>query len=279
MRENDEKDRIMAVMGKNEQDLLLVIDIQNDFCPGGALAVPDGDAVVPVVNRLQAACSHVVLTQDWHPAGHHSFASAHQGKAPFEMTELAYGPQVLWPEHCVQGTHGAAFHQDLVTDKASMIIRKGYRAAIDSYSAFFENDQVTPTGLSGYVKDRGVRRVFLSGLATDFCVLYSALDAAKLGLEVKVIEDACRAIDLDGSLQAAWSAMAEAGIGRHLFIRDRIAGFTRTPPGRPARPEEPFQPLRHQSVRNSRGSSHIVRISGIPRSRRHHAGSRSCRQR
>ena len=197
-----------------ESDLLLVIDVQNDFCPGGALAVPDGDAIVSVINELQPRFSHVVLTQDWHPADHSSFASSHAGKSPFELVELAYGTQVLWPDHCVQGTAGAAFHNDLETDHASMIIRKGYRQAIDSYSAFYENDRVTATGLAGYVRERDVKRVFLTGLATDFCVLYSALDARKLGLEVILLQDACRAIDLDGSLAAAHTAMEEAGIQR-----------------------------------------------------------------
>ncbi|RED53613.1 nicotinamidase/pyrazinamidase [Aestuariispira insulae] len=204
----------MAQLPRSEEDLLLVIDVQNDFCPGGALAVPDGNAVVPVINGLQREFSHIALTQDWHPAGHRSFASSHSGKGPFETVDLDYGTQVLWPDHCVQDSIGAAFHSDLETVHANMIIRKGYRRGIDSYSAFFENDQKTPTGLSGYVRDRGVKHVFLSGLATDFCVFYSAMDARKLGLEVTVIEDACRAIDLEGSLNAAWEAMAAAGIKR-----------------------------------------------------------------
>ena len=193
-------------------DVLLVIDVQNDFCPGGGLAVPEGDAVVPVINRLAPAFGQVVLTQDWHPPGHLSFASSHPGRQPFETIEAAYGPQTLWPDHCVQGTPGAAFHADLETGRAELIIRKGYRAAIDSYSAFFENDHATATGLSGYLRDRGLGRAFICGLATDFCVHFSAVDAAKAGLEVVVIEDACRGIDLDGSLAAAKAAMTQAGV-------------------------------------------------------------------
>ncbi len=192
-------------------DVLLVIDVQNDFCPGGALAVPDGDAVVPVINRLAGAFDHVLLTQDWHPAGHTSFASAHAGRQPFETIEVAYGAQTLWPDHCVQGSAGAAFHPDLEATRAELIIRKGYDPAIDSYSAFYENDRTTATGLTGYLRTRGFERVFLAGLATDFCVAYSAVDAAREGFAVVVIEDACRAIDLDGSLAAAKTQMAEAG--------------------------------------------------------------------
>ena len=182
-------------------DVLLVVDIQNDFCPDGALAVPDGDAVVPVVNRLATAFTHVVLTQDWHPAGHQSFASSHPGRQPFETIEVPYGPQILWPDHCVQGSGGAAFRSDLDIPRAELIIRKGYDPRIDSYSAFFENDHNTPTGLAGYLRERGFRRVFLTGLAFDFCVRYSAEDAKASGFEVVVIEDACRAIDLDGSAE------------------------------------------------------------------------------
>jgi len=191
---------------------LLMIDIQNDFCPGGALAVTDGDAIVPLVNRLQEDYAIRILTQDWHPADHQSFASMHLGKAPFSTTEMPYGTQVLWPDHCVQGTGGAAFHPDLVTDRADLVIRKGFRAAIDSYSAFFENDHMTPTGLAGYLRERGVAKLALVGLATDFCVRFSAIDAAKLGFGVAVLEDACRAIDLDGSLAAARAEMAEYGV-------------------------------------------------------------------
>ncbi len=193
-------------------DVLLVIDVQNDFCPGGGLAVPGGDSVVPVINRIAPAFGQVVLTQDWHPPGHLSFASSHPGRQPFETIELAYGPQTLWPDHCVQGTPGAAFHAELATARAGMIIRKGTRAEIDSYSAFFENDRSTATGLSGYLRDRGLGRAFICGLATDYCVHFSALDAAKSGLEVVVIEDACRGIDLDGSLAAAKAAMTQAGV-------------------------------------------------------------------
>ena len=192
-------------------DVLLAIDVQNDFCPGGALAVPDGDAVVPVINRLAGAFDHVLLTQDWHPAGHTSFASSHAGRQPFETIEVAYGAQTLWPDHCVQGSTGAAFHENLEALRAELIIRKGYDPAIDSYSAFYENDRTTATGLTGYLRTRGFERVFMAGLATDFCVAYSAIDAAREGFAVVVIEDACRAIDLDGSLAAAKAQMAGAG--------------------------------------------------------------------
>jgi nicotinamidase/pyrazinamidase len=193
-------------------DVLLLIDVQNDFCPGGGLAVPEGDAVVPIINRLAARFAHVVLTQDWHPPGHRSFASSHPGRAPFETLEAAYGAQTLWPDHCVQGTPGADFHKDLESDRGELIVRKGFRPEIDSYSAFFENDHATPTGLTGYLRTRDFDRVFLAGLATDFCVHFSAVDAAREGFTVLVIEDACRAIDLDGSLAAAKRAMAEAGV-------------------------------------------------------------------
>jgi len=191
-------------------DLLLVIDVQNDFCPGGALAVADGDAVVPVVNRLAQRFAHVVLTQDWHPAGHSSFATSHPGAAPFQAITMAYGTQTLWPDHCVQGTAGAAFHPQLSTDRAQLIIRR----EIDSYSAFYENDRRTPTGLAGYLRERGVMRIFLVGLATDYCVHYSAVDARRLGFETIVIEAGCRAIDLAGSLASAWASMGEAGVQR-----------------------------------------------------------------
>lgn len=192
--------------------LLLVIDVQNDFCPGGALAVPEGDHVVPVINRLAGHFRHIAMTQDWHPAGHQSFASSHPGKQPFGVTELDYGEQVLWPDHCVQGTSGAAFHADLDLPGAELVIRKGFRKAIDSYSAFYENDRSTPTGLGGYLRERGFRKLYLCGLATDFCVFYSALDARREGFEAVLLEDACRAIDLDGSLAAAMTAMKEAGV-------------------------------------------------------------------
>lgn len=191
---------------------LVVIDVQNDFCPGGLLAVADGDAVVAPINTFMADFSAVILTQDWHPGDHSSFAANHAGRAPFEVIDMAYGPQVLWPVHCVQGSRGAAFHADLNTDRADMIIRKGYRAAIDSYSAFFENDHRTATGLDGYLRTRGIDTLTLVGLATDFCVAYSAIDAAKLGYTVTVIESACRAIDLDGSLAVARQNMTQAGV-------------------------------------------------------------------
>lgn len=190
---------------------LLVIDVQNDFCPGGALAVAEGDATVAGVNALMGQFEAVILTQDWHPAGHSSFASAHAGKAPYEMMEMPYGPQVLWPDHCIQGTKGAAFHPVLETDRADLIIRKGYNPAIDSYSAFFENDHKTPTGLEGYLRTRGITEVTLVGLALDFCVNYSAVDAAQLGFKVNVRTDLCRAIDLNGSLDEAMAAMKGAG--------------------------------------------------------------------
>jgi len=193
------------------EEALIVIDVQNDFCPGGALAVADGDAIVPIVNRMIQAAPHVILTQDWHPAGHSSFASRHEGKAPFETIDMDYGTQTLWPDHCVQGTKGAAFHADLDWTRAELVIRKGFRPGIDSYSAFFENDRATPTGLGGYLQERGIRDVTLVGLATDFCVAYSALDAAKLGLSVTVAMEACRAIDLGGSLAAMTDAMKAAG--------------------------------------------------------------------
>jgi nicotinamidase/pyrazinamidase len=195
-------------------DLLLIIDVQNDFCPGGALAVADGEAVVPVINRLAGRFGHVVLTQDWHPSGHSSFATSHPGSAAFETIAMPYGQQTLWPDHCVQGTPGAAFHPQLQTERAELVIRKGFRNAIDSYSAFYENDRSTPTGLAGYLRERGLRRVFLAGLATDFCVHYSAVDARRLGFDTVLIEDGCRAIDLAGSLDMAFAAMAAAGVQR-----------------------------------------------------------------
>ena len=189
----------------------LMIDIQNDFCPGGALAVAGGDQIVPQVNALQDRFAIRVLTQDWHPADHSSFADNHAGKDPFSMIEASYGPQILWPRHCVQGTDGAAFHPDLRTD-ADLIIRKGFRPGIDSYSAFFENDKTTPTGLAGYLRERGVDQVVLAGLATDFCVYYSAIDAVAQGFGATVLQDCCRAIDLDGSLDAAMDDMKDKGV-------------------------------------------------------------------
>ncbi len=204
-----------------ETDVLLAVDVQNDFCPGGALAVPEGDAIVPLVNRLMDRFAHVVLTQDWHTPGHSSFASAHRGKDPYETVEMSYGSQILWPDHCVQGTPGAAFHPDVNGTPAELIVRKGYHPDIDSYSAFYENDHTTGTGLGGYLRERGFRHVYLCGLATDFCVTWSALDARREGFEVSVIEDACRAIDLDGSLAAARAEMQGAGVA--LLTSDLIA--------------------------------------------------------
>jgi nicotinamidase/pyrazinamidase len=198
----------------SDGDLLLIIDVQNDFCPGGALAVADGDAVVPVINQLSERFDHVAVTQDWHPRGHSSFATSHPGSAPFETISMPYGLQTLWPDHCVQGTAGAAFHPQLVPERAELVIRKGFRSEIDSYSAFFENDRRTPTGLAGYLRERGFKRIFLAGLATDFCVHYSAVDARRLGFDTVLVEAGCRAIDLAGSLDAAWAAMAEAGVQR-----------------------------------------------------------------
>ena len=191
---------------------LIVIDVQNDFCPGGALAVSGGDEIVPGINALMAEFGAVILTQDWHPAGHSSFASEHPGKAPLEMVEMPYGPQVLWPDHCIQGTSGAQFHPDLDTTRADLIIRKGMNRAIDSYSAFFENDHTTPTGLEGYLRSRGITTLTMVGLATDFCVNFSAVDAAKLGFDVTLRRDLCRAIDHGGSLAAAEEKMTAAGV-------------------------------------------------------------------
>jgi len=191
---------------------LIVIDVQNDFCPGGALAVPEGDLIVPGINAFMTDFDVVVLTQDWHPAGHSSFASSHDGKAPYDMIDMPYGPQVLWPDHCVQGSDGAAFHKGLNQTRSDLIIRKGMNPAIDSYSAFFENDQKTPTGLQGYLRTRGVETLTMVGLATDFCVNFSAVDAAKLGFDVTVNQSLCRAIDLDGSLAAAQDGMRAAGV-------------------------------------------------------------------
>ena len=198
----------------NREACLVVVDVQNDFIPGGALAVPNGDEVVPLINRLATRFENVVLTQDWHPRGHASFASSHAGKKPFETIELAYGTQVLWPDHCVQGTAGAAFHAELDAAKAQLILRKGHHRDIDSYSAFLEADRRTVTGLAGYLGERKLKQLYLCGLATDFCVAWTALDARAAGFGVTVIEDACRAIDLEGSLARAWSDMAAAGVKR-----------------------------------------------------------------
>jgi nicotinamidase/pyrazinamidase len=195
-----------------ESDVLLVVDVQNDFCPGGRLAVPSGHEVVPGINRTARHFKHVVLTQDWHPAGHQSFASTHPGKQPFESIEVAYGPQILWPDHCVQGTPGAQFRDDLRIPHAALVLRKGFRPAIDSYSAFYENDRKTHTGLAGYLRERGLARVFVSGLAFDFCVRYSAEDGKREGFDVLVIEDACRGIDVAGSMDATRRSFRELGI-------------------------------------------------------------------
>ncbi len=194
------------------RDAILVIDVQNDFCPGGALAVAGGDEIIPEINRVLRDYPVRVFTQDWHPLGHSSFASTHPDAAPFGTVEMPYGSQTLWPDHCVQGTDGAEFHEDLHVDPADMILRKGFRHEIDSYSAFFENDQTTPTGLEGYLRSRGVSRVTLVGLATDFCVAWSALDAVRLGFDTRVMLSACRAIDLESSLDAAIAQMRAAGV-------------------------------------------------------------------
>ena len=194
------------------QDVLIVTDVQNDFCPGGALAVPDGDAVIEVIHRIAPKFEHIVLTQDWHPAGHSSFASAHARKQPFDIVELNYGMQTLWPDHCVQGSKGAEFHPALQLPQAELILRKGFRRRIDSYSAFFENDRWTPTGLAGYLQERNLTRVFLVGLAYDFCVGYSALDTRRVGLQAVVIRDACRAINLEGSVASIEAGFDQAGV-------------------------------------------------------------------
>ena len=193
---------------------LIVIDVQNDFLPGGSLAVPDGDAVVPAINRIAKGFENVVVTQDWHTPGHISFASSHRGKKPFEVIRLPYGDQVLWPDHCVQGTPGAELARDLNLPQAQLVIRKGYHREVDSYSGFFEADRKTRTGLAAYLRERGIERLFMAGLATDFCVAWSAIDARDAGFEVAVIEDACRAIDTQGSLAKAWAGMEKAGVRR-----------------------------------------------------------------
>lgn len=192
-----------------EHDVLLVVDVQNDFCPAGALGVPRGDEVVPLINRLAPRFAHVVLTQDWHPRGHQSFASTHPGRKPYETITVSYGPQILWPDHCVQGTAGAEFRKDVQIPHAELVLRKGYHREIDSYSAFFENDRKTHTGLAGYLRERGFTRVFIAGLAFDFCVRYSAEDARHEDFSVVVIEDACRGIDIDGSMTATRRVLAE----------------------------------------------------------------------
>jgi len=199
-------------MKRDDRDVLVVVDVQNDFCPGGALAVPGGDEIVPAVNRLAAGFAHVILTQDWHPRGHASFASSHPGRHPFETIELPYGQQILWPDHCVQGTQGAAFHLGLDVPHSELVVRKGFRSAIDSYSAFRENDHRTRTGLAGYLKERGFERVTLCGLATDFCVLFSAIDGREAGFAVSVMTSACRGIDVDGSFARAMRSMNDARV-------------------------------------------------------------------
>jgi nicotinamidase/pyrazinamidase len=195
-----------------DSDVLLVVDIQNDFCPGGRLPIPHGDDVVPIINRLAGRFRHVVLTQDWHPPGHQSFASSYPGRQPYETVTLAYGQQILWPDHCVQGTLGAQFHSGLQIPHAALVLRKGFRPAIDSYSAFYENDRKTPTGLAGYLRERGLTRVFVTGLALDFCVRYSAEDARREDFAVTVIEDACRGIDVAGSVAATRASFAALDI-------------------------------------------------------------------
>jgi nicotinamidase/pyrazinamidase len=199
-------------IGVTNADVLLVVDIQKDFCPGGRLAVPRGDEVVPIVNRIAAKFTNVLLTQDWHPPGHLSFASSHPGRRPYETIEVDYGQQVLWPDHCVQGSPGAEFRDDLQIPHAALVVRKGFRRAIDSYSAFYENDRTTPTGLAGYLRERGLARVFLAGLAFDFCVRYSAEDAHGHGFKAIVVENACRGIDVDGSVAATRRRLAELNV-------------------------------------------------------------------
>jgi len=194
------------------KDALIVVDVQNDFCPGGRLAVQKGDEVVPLVNAFAGRFENVVLTQDWHPPGHRSFATAHPGSKPFDSVRLAYGEQVLWPDHCVQGTDGAALHKDLSVPHAQLVLRKGHHRDVDSYSAFLEADRKTRTGLEGYLEERRIKRVFVCGLATDFCVAWTALDARKLGFAALIVEDACRAIDMQGLLAAAWEKMKKAGV-------------------------------------------------------------------
>jgi nicotinamidase/pyrazinamidase len=202
------------LMPSDPRCALLVIDMQYDFMPGGALAVAEGDALVPLINGLGALFRNVVITQDWHPAGHISFAASHAGRAPFDSMTLPYGPQTLWPEHCVQGTHGAALHADLSIDHAQLVLRKGCNAGIDSYSAFVEADRITQTGLAGYLKERGIDSVFVVGLALDFCVAWSALDARAAGFNTWIVADACKAIDLNGSLDKAWTDLQAAGVVR-----------------------------------------------------------------
>ena len=199
-------------MKRGDRDVLLIVDVQNDFCPGGALAVPQGDEMVPAINRLAAKFAHVILTQDWHPRGHASFASSHPGKQPFDIIQVTYGEQILWPDHCVQGTQGAGFHPNLDVPHAELVLKKGFRSTVDSYSAFRENDRRTPTGLAGYLRERGLDRVTICGLATDFCVGFSAIDGRQAGFDVSVVTSACRGIDVKGSLARAMRSMNEAGV-------------------------------------------------------------------
>lgn len=203
---------VAAKVNTGQRDVLILVDVQNDFCPGGRLAVSRGDEIVGLVNRLAERFAHVVLTQDWHPPGHSSFASTHAGRKPFEAITVDYGTQILWPDHCVQDTDGAAFHRDLHVPKAELVLRKGFRRAIDSYSAFYENDHRTATGLAGYLRERGLANVYLAGLAFDFCVRYSAEDARREGFAVSVIEDACRGIDVEGSVKATRESLAALGV-------------------------------------------------------------------
>ena len=213
-----------------ETSCLMVVDVQNDFMPGGALAVAGGNEVVPIINRIGARFQHVILTQDWHPKGHASFASSHPGKKPFEVIDLPYGKQVLWPDHCVQATEGAALHRELSLPQAELVIRKGYHRDIDSYSAFVEADRKTSTGLAAYLKERGFRKIYACGLATDFCVAWSALDARAAGFEVVLIEDACRAIDREGSLGKALMELAAAGVQRRRSIEFSFSKSKRLSP-------------------------------------------------
>jgi len=218
--------KLAATYAIRDSDVLIVVDVQNDFCPGGALAVPQGDEIVTVVNQLAKNFRNVVLTQDWHPAGHLSFASAHAGRSPYDTIAMPYGPQVLWPDHCIQGTPGAAFHSGLQIPHAGLVVRKGLDPAIDSYSALYENDRTTPTGLTGYLRERGIARAFLAGLALDFCVRYSAEDAVREGFTVVVIEDACRGIDVQGSIAAtrsSFAALRVAAIGAAEIAVTRAA--------------------------------------------------------
>jgi nicotinamidase/pyrazinamidase len=206
--------RVLRPATPAENRVLLVVDIQNDFCPGGELAVPNGDLVVPSINKLARKFAHVILTQDWHNEDHLSFASSHPGRKVMDRIDMPYGQQILWPDHCIQGTPGAEFHPQLKIPHCELVIRKGYHHEIDSYSAFFENDRQTPTGLAGYLRERGLAHLFVVGLATDFCVAYTALDGRRLGFDVTVIEESCRGIDVEGSLDAAWQQMLDAGVVR-----------------------------------------------------------------